>query len=902
MPGRAVPPAEVILTHNGADFDGLASMVCARKLYPGAALMLVGSPDPSVREFLATYGEVFPVQNARAVDKLPLRRVVLVDVQVPSRLGEFRTVVSDPAIEVHIFDHHPPTQESIQGDLHCIEEVGATTTMLVERLAAHRIGEATAPPEITPLEATLFALGIYEETGSLCFVGTTPRDVRAAAWLLERGANLEMISHYINRALGDAQGQLLNDLLATLETREEKGMRVQIATASASEYVGEAAVVVHRLMDLQRPDALFCLLRMKHRIYVVGRSRQFGPDVGALLQRMGGGGHQHAASASLRHDDLDAARSELLDLLERHAVPPMVVRDIMSTPVQVIELEPRWPSAAARESHADLHAEPPVEEVALVTMEDAAALFARYSHTVLPVVRSGKLVGMLSRRDVDKAQQHLLNSSPVTEFAGRPVITVTPKTSVLELQRLFTHDQSARIPVIEENRVVGMVTRRDLLEALHQTSLAPEPESVEGLRVLPRLLQELLRTAGRVGDDLEVGVYAVGGFVRDVLLKVENLDVDLVVEGDGIAYAEKLAQRLGGRCRPHEKFGTAVVVGEHGLKVDVASSRLEFYTRPAALPDVTGSSLKQDLFRRDFTVNAMAIQLNVSEHGRLFDFFGGQRDLRERVIRVLHNLSFIDDPTRIFRAIKFEQRYHFHMEPHTEQLLRQAISASVLEQVSPKRIRDEFLQILGEARPVPGILRMDQLRVLRLIHRGLHITPRVRAQLDDITAMLAQFEKLIAEEGIERWIVWFRALAGSLTEDEIRDVAYRFHIGVQSRRRMFLERGHVRHVIRRLFRRNLLPSEVYSLLTPLSLEMVLYLLARAKARSIKERILLFLNRLRKMKPMVSGHILKEWGMEPGPEVGATLWKLTSAQLDGKIHDLEEARAYLEEEDIIADWT
>lgn len=876
-------PAEVILTHVGADFDGLASMVCAKHFYPNARLVLTGSPDPLVREFLAMYGEPFGVETARAVDRMPLTRVVLVDVQVPSRLGDFRDRVADPQIEVHIYDHHPPTQESIQADYACIESVGATTTLLVSRLMEKRIGDAPAAPELSPAEATLFALGIYEETGSLTFPDTTPRDMRAAAWLVERGANLQVVSDYLHHTLSEAQRVLLNLLLASAEVREVHGMQVMIARADSDDYVGELAGLAHRLMDLERPDTLFVVVRMKQRVYVVGRSRELGADVGAVLERLGGGGHRRAASASVRGATAEGVVAELRVLLQEETAGALTARAIMSAPVQAIPVIPGAP--------------PP-------TMGDARDLFVRYGHGVLPVVEEGRLRGMLGRRDVDKAIHHELADAPVTQYMTPPSVTVAPHTSVAEVQRQFADEQIARIPVIEAGGLVGIITRADLLAALHGDHVRTRDggsETLERIRLLPEVVRSLLEKAGQVGDVLDLPVYAVGGFVRDVLLKVENLDLDLVVEGDGIVYAEHLARALGGRCRSHNKFGTAVVVAGD-LKVDVASSRLEFYTRPAALPDVVGSTLKQDLARRDFSINAMAIRLNGPSFGRLYDFFGARRDLRDGVVRVLHSLSFIDDPTRIFRAIKFEQRYHFKMEAHTEQLLRQAISSDLLARVSPQRIREEFVQLLSEARPLPAVVRMEQLRVLRLIHPNLHLTTRVRALLEEVTAVLLRFESVVAEAGLDRWLVYFRALVSGMRETAIEEVAKRYRISTDDRRRLFLPRDHVLRLMRRLFRRHLLPSEIYRLLRPLSLEMVLYLLARSRGWAIKEKITRYLDRLRHIRPVATGAEVVAWGLTPGPAVGRALDILLDAQLDGKIHTLDEARGYLEEEEMIAAWT
>jgi tRNA nucleotidyltransferase (CCA-adding enzyme) len=861
---------EVILTHSGADFDGLASMWCARHFYPHATPLLQGSPEGGVREFLETYRDEFAIDYARAVDQMPLTRVVLVDVQVPARLGEFRERVADPGIEVHVYDHHPPTQESIRGDVHVVETVGATTTLMVGRL----MEMGAVAPSLTPLEATLYALGIYEETGSLLFPDTTAADVRAVAWLLERGARLDIVATFTQHPLDAEQRKLLNDLLGSLTTRLEKGMTILLATAECEEYVGDVAVVAHRLMDIERADALFCIVRMGDRILVVGRSRDSGPDVGTLLAHLGGGGHPRAASATLHDSSVEAVRQELGVLLERHAMPPQRAGDIMSAPVASID--------------------------AALTMREAHDWFVRLGYSTLPVIRDGMLVGMLRRRDVDKALQHDMRDAPIEGYWSTPQITALTDTSTMELQRALISGGVDRVPIIDHGRLVGIVTRSDLLEAMGTPAPLHQDETLARLAALPTAVQILLRQAGAVAG--ETGAYAVGGFVRDVLLGVENLDLDLVVEGDGIAFAERLADQLGGRVREHRKFGTAVIILADGMHLDVASTRIEFYTRPAALPDVLGSTLKQDLFRRDFTINAMAIALNAARYGQLHDYFGASRDLRDGVIRVLHNLSFIDDPTRIFRAIKFEARYHFRMEPHTERLARQALREKRLEQLSTPRVREEFVQILGEARPLRAILRMHELGVLRSIHPHLQVTPRIRMLLEDVTATLAQYGELVRREKLQTWIIHMRALFSGSPAALLEEVADRYRLANEPRRRVFLSRSQVQFLLRRLYRTKLLPSEIHELLSPLSLEMVLYVLARSKSRAIKENIVLYLERLRLMHPLVSGHHLRAWGIEPGPEMGNLLARLFAAQLDGKFKTRPEARAWLEEKDIIAAWT
>jgi tRNA nucleotidyltransferase (CCA-adding enzyme) len=218
---------------------------------------------------------------------------------------------------------------------------------------------------------------------------------------------------------------------------------------------------------------------------------------------------------------------------------------------------------------------------------------------------------------------------------------------------------------------------------------------------------------------LGVSVYAVGGFVRDILLRVENLDVDIVVEGDGIRFAEEFEKKFHCRIRTHKKFGTAIILFPDGLKVDVATARWEVYDSPAALPTVESASIKMDLYRRDFTINTLAIQLNPSAFGEQIDFFGGVKDIKEKVIRVLHNLSFVEDPTRVFRAIRFEQRFGFQIGKHTQHLMKNALKVGFLERLSGGRVFSELILLLQEETPLPALRRMRDFHLFHFLHPTL---------------------------------------------------------------------------------------------------------------------------------------------------------------------------------------
>ena len=453
---------------------------------------------------------------------------------------------------------------------------------------------------------------------------------------------------------------MLNDLIQSATRYHVQGIDVVIAQASVDRYIGDIAVLVHKLKDMENLDVLFVLVRMEDRVYLIGRSRLEEVNVAEIASEFGGGGHPTAASATIKGMTLIEAHDRLVKVLKEMVRPRRVARDVMVYPVKTIEPER--------------------------TLEEAGEMLTRYNLNILPVLQEGKVIGLISKQVVERAFHHGLQDSPVKEYMTTEFSVVSPETSFSRIQELIIGQNQSLLPVIEKDRLVGTISVGDVMRVLQEEMM----KSVKGAPTLesqplyarkkmisklmkerfPERIQDLLMEFGRVGDELGYSVYAVGGFVRDLLMRVENFDVDIVVEGDGIRFAEEFEKRFPCRIRTHKKFGTAIILFPDGLKVDVATARLEVYDFPAALPTVESGSIKMDLYRRDFTINTLAIQLNPKAFGELIDFFGGVKDIKEKVIRVLHNLSFVEDPTRVFRAIRFEQRLGFQIGKHTQNLMK----------------------------------------------------------------------------------------------------------------------------------------------------------------------------------------------------------------------------------------
>lgn len=865
---------EVITTHVNADFDCVGSMVAAAKLYPGALMVFSGAQEKGVRDFFQKSGATLPeFTRLKDLDVSQVTRLIVVDCQHTSRIAKLADLVRE-GIEIHVYDHHPKGSGDLPMTCGVIRDVGSTTTILVGLLKERGL-------EVTPAEATVMMLGIYEDTGNLTFPCTTVEDYHAAAWLLEKGARLNEVADSIAHELTVDQVSLLNDLLKSLKTTPLKGVDVSIAHASTDRYVGDIATLAHMMRDMENLQALFLVVGMGDRVYIVGRSRVPEVRVGEILEALGGGGHPTAASATVRGLTLIQALEQLEGVLRQRVNPRRAAQDIMSSPV--ITLDPDCTITSARE------------------------LLVRYNVSAMPVVAKGKVKGIMSRKIVEKALYHDLGEVPVSDYMHSEFLSATPDTPIADIQAYMVGRDARLVPVLaDDGELVGVITRTDLLrytyggEALYDLARENPPSKnrlVVGLmnKHLSPLALKTLRDLGTVGDRLDLPVYAVGGFVRDLLLGSDNRDVDVTIEGDGILFAETFAETFGCRVKSHEKFGTAVIVFSDGRKIDVASTRLEYYISPGALPTVERSSLRMDLYRRDFTVNTLAIQLNASSFGLLIDFFGAYKDLQEGVIRVLHNLSFVEDPTRVFRAIRFEQRLSFRIARHTENLIKNAVKMDFLHKLGGRRLLAELVQILKEREPLNGIGRMASLGLFRFIHPALELTAPTRLLLEETRYVVSWYDLLYLERRYERWVVYFLTICDPLSLTDFQNACGRLSLNVHFRQKLGEMRGMAEEITASMERRlaqqgKLDNSEIYHFLKGLSVEVLLYRMAKSSHAEMKRCISLYFTKLSGVRPLIDGEDLKRLGVEPGPRYREIFDAVLSARLNGSVVSKEEELA------------
>jgi len=879
----------LVLTHENADFDAVAALLGARLLNPQAVPVLPRRCNRNVRAFISIYADELPFVEAEDLPRRTADQVILVDTQ---GLVTVRGVT--PSTPVHVLDHHLPARPLPPGWTFRGDPVGATTTLLVEDIITHGL----AP---TPVQATLLLLGIYEDTGALSYQTTTARDARAAAWLLERGANLSVVGEFLHHLLSDAQRELFDRLLEAVQTHTIAGHSVVVSAQSALGYAEEVSTLAHKLRDLLDPDGLFVLVALDGSIQMVCRSTTGDIDVGAIAARFGGGGHIRAAAALIRDRTLDSVVSELLQVLSQVVRPAATVAQIMSRPVQIVA-----PNTPVRE---------------------AAERMKRTGHEGYPVVSEGRVVGLLTRRGVDRAMQHGMGIRPVERVMDTGEVFVTPDDPVEKLERLMMEHGWGQVPVVEEGQVVGIVTRTDLIKLWATPPSPPERLQVAAKleTALPAPLLSLIRQIAATAQAMGMSVYFVGGIVRDLLLDFAIGDVDLVVEGDAIGLARQLAAEHGGRVKSHARFGTAKWLIANGISqiagspspdvergddeqpaisglrsagtglpssIDFVTARTEFYSHPSALPQVERSSIKQDLHRRDFTINTLAICLDPGRFGELLDFYGGEQDLRDSVIRVLHSLSFVEDPTRMLRAVRFEQRLGFHIEPRTLDLMAHALD--LLDRVSGDRVRHELNLIFQESRPEEALCRLHQLRVLQQIYVGLTCDEWLQDRYARLRQSLDGGEwPLPKRDGLELRLFAHLALLGyRLDSTALEAVITRLRIPSEQADdlRQVLA---LKDALLALGRRQK-PSVLVHTLDGYSDSALFVTWLAVESKLAARQILRYVCKLRNIKPALDGRYLKSLGMKAGPEMGRTLDALRDALLNGAVHMREEQEAFVKE--------
>ncbi|MBA2668021.1 MAG: CBS domain-containing protein [Trueperaceae bacterium] len=847
----------LVVTHEQPDFDALASAALATLLFPGSVAALAGTLEGGVGEVLKLYRDQFSLVTAEEVDLDEVRELIVVDTSDRGRLGRFSALVG--RVPVTVFDHHPRPSDPVHGTHGIREAVGATVTLLARRLRAEGV-------TLDPPLASLALLGLHEDTGDFTFDGTTHEDHSVAAWLQEQGANLDLVRRFRSPGVPSELVALRDEILANAREHRVSGRSVAVASFASDDYVPSASGLANELLFAVGADAAVVTGAMDGRTLVFARSTPRVDVSGALARALGGGGHPRAAFA---RTDLapDAALEAVLAALPPFVVPPLLARDIMSSPVVRVD-------ASAR-------------------LAEARQLLARHRHNGVPVVDAdGTLVGVISRRDLDHAIRHGFAEARVSGFMTAPAITAGPAATLRDLEELVLAHDIGRVPIVANApagtaggdssdtgppHLVGIVTRSDLIRARHARA-APSGPAERVLASLPGGARDVLTEAARVAGDARL--YLVGGTVRDGLLGVGYHDLDLVVEGhafhgssggDDRSPAEMLAQslreHLGGTLSTHAEFGTASLRLDSGLVVDVASARTEAYLYPGALPQVHEGALFDDLSRRDFGVNALAVRVH-PEPPELVDHFGGLVDLEARRLRVLHPLSFVEDPTRIVRGARLAGRLGLDFDADTRAKVPPALAPDVLGNVSGARLRAELELTLAEARVAPALAHLVALGAMAPLY-ALEADADALQRLDTAREEAAKRGEA-SDPGDGQVAAYLMLLLVSTADREAERAIERFHLP----RRLAATRDR----IRALARGDVPPSDERLEVLDAAARRALV----AFAPHLREAVASFEHA--PDRPRVRGRDVVRLGLPPGPRVGDVLARIERARNEGTVAD------------------
>ncbi|MGC8875867.1 CBS domain-containing protein [Thermus sp.] len=807
----------VVVAHENLDFDALGSMVLAGKLFPGSLLALVGGLEGPLKEIAPLLEDRLDLVPASEIPLDRVSEVILVDNARPERIGPFKALVG--RVPFLVFDHHPRTPGDVPAVGGKVAAVGATVSLLLPLLRERGLA-------LTPLEATLAYAGVWEDTGGFSFPSTTPLDLEAAHHLVLMGAEVPRVRDWVRPHLGEEARGVLKELLKTARVVEVEGFRLLLARAREEGYVPALAPLAHTLLDLYEADGVLLALRLGREVLLIARSKA-RLDVARWLAQVGGGGHPRAAFARVR--GARSALRRLLSNLSLFLTPEPTLGEAMTSPVET--LFPTTVGEALRRLEERGYGAMPV---------------------VVPLEGGGvRVLGLARRRDLRKAERLGLGHHPVEGFLARAL--VLPPDTPLSQAEARLREGGGRVLVGEAVgegwRLLGIFTRTDLYRK------RPSPEPSLGERILEALPEGARRVVLALKEAFPQGVYLVGGAVRDALLSRSGPDLDLVLE-PGVRVGEVarfLAERFGGSYALHYAFGTGRVRLPFGLSVDLAESREEVYPYPGALPEVRPAPIAKDLERRDYTVNAMALSLSTLE---LLDPYGGLKDLEARLLRPLHPLSFVEDPSRIVRGARLAARLAFRFAEEALRILPPALLPEVLRTASKSRLRDELLLTLEEDTFYEALALLEEMGALRPLY-GLSLPEK------------APFARLrLPEDALER--TWVEA-----------------------------------RLLLLLFFQEASLARAQALAVPKRLQEDLALLLQAKRGEEVSRealdkeplrsvfLALFPEReawLREKRRVLRGRDLLEMGLAPGPKVGEVLRRVAEARARGEVRTFEEELA------------
>lgn len=857
---------KIIVTHKNSDFAAIASLVAAHKLHPDAIPVLGFLQNQRVKEFLSLHDGAFELSSPKDIDWEKVTDIIMVDFHDLSQADGLETINLPEKINRIIYDHHPEQETEVNPGYAEIKETGSTVGMLVQHLKEKDIRPAF-------LEATLMVIGIYADTGHLTFPNTKVDDVLAVAWLLENNADLNIVAEFTSLSLHDEQIDLMNELMANIEIVDYGYTKILFCSHSIDKYVADLTVITHKLSMFYTIDIIFIAVKMQEWIYIIGQANSSSHNVLKFLSDYEPKGHKQSAFAKTKTGTPEEIIKKIKEKLEDFNKTKVTAGKIMSTPVQTL--------------------------TKTTTIETAQKLMLRYGHNGFIVVDGDTVEGIISRRDIEKAVHHQMSSHLVQNFMSKYIVTIKPETTFDEIENLMIDNNMGRFPVIEHGKLIGIVTRSDILKELYNKEVNENKISVKSyvkksdINLGPQMIRyfspqilEFLKNAGKIADELGYRAYLVGGGVRDLILENnQDVDIDIVIEGNGIKFAGKIAEKYSAHLTIHEKYGTAKIKLPEGI-VDLATARTEFYEYPAANPDIDFSTIKNDLYRRDFTINALAIHLNSDSFGKLLDFFKGYKDIKNKRLRILHSFSFIEDPNRIFRAVRLERKLGFSISPISSELAVKAMNTAKFDYFINDRIKKEIKIIFSNRyNAVLNIKRLAELNALRCIEPSLEFAG-VEQKLTRLSRYIELFKRFF-DRPIEEWVLYMAVLLNEIREDgNFEKMLEQIRFSKEERKIVTMARN-LPFVLDKYNWKDIPDSDICYFWKKYPPEALIYAMSTIFDKDIKKSIYKYWTRLKDIKLEIDGNYLKKLGVTDGREIGDILESVLLAKLNGKVLNLQD---------------
>ncbi len=855
---------KIIVSHSNCDLDAFSSMVAAQLLFPDAFICITGASDEVVLRFIHDHKEKFNFIREKNVILSEIDFIIMVDNTNISRTGKIgKYIKQNDNLQVVCYDHHNEKIDEKRFVYYRHENTGSCVSVILNELIERNV-------EITPFYASVLALGIYEDTGSFLNINTTQKDFSAMAFLLSMGASLTLIKKYVKPQFTADQIQLMNELINNIERIDILDVPIYFLTINYKDSKQSISMLIQYIRQSENLPCIFCLAKHDNQILIVGRSDYSFLPVNKVLRTFGGGGHPSSGSATIHNIDTNSIQTILYEIIEKFVRSFGTVKEFMNYQVETIDSDSSILNA-----------------IRILTNQNIGALI---------VVKNSKHIGIITKKDISKALLQKIENSSVESFISTDLYTINPNASIFKAQELMLEKDIGRLPVVENGNLIGIISRRDLLFAQNKIKNSEDPSYFDNVsaKMKREIKQEVLNEIYKIGimaDTVQAKAYIVGGFVRDLLMNRENFDFDIVLEYDAIEFAKILNNKFGYNYVSFPKFKTAIVQIPVLGKIDLVTARSEYYRKPGETPTVSTSSIRNDLYRRDFTINSMAVQINQSEFGKLIDFFNARRDLQLGIVRVLNNMSFSDDPTRILRAIRFEQRFSFKIDQKTFFLMQKAITNNSLNLVAVERIQQEIIKACYETIPSQFFIRLHELGVLKKIHVNLTFDQEKTSFFNEAFRRIQWFKESFFNENIQEWVIYLSILTLNLslrakTKISIKlkfsktllkayDQYHDFYLNYYNKLQEITSNG-----------------EISEILFQYSVETLLVLLITIPDEIIKNKILQFITNWRFINTELSGKDLILIGFPKGKTIGTIKKLLLKLKIDGLLNTKEDEYNFL----------